>query len=178
MRFNVAQLLKEGVGARRWYALEETIDTLPETGTTRVKGEVTVTRIDKGVWVNGAVETNASCACSRCLIQAEYSVHFQLDEEYLPTVDIDTGTTLKVEETQEVREGTFTLDQNHTLDLTEAIRQYVIINLPMKPLCRQTCPGLCPSCGTNLNDRSCDCSAQPDLRWSPLLDLLTAKGNG
>ena len=175
MRFNVAQLLKEGVGSRRSYALDETVEALPETGTTRVRGEITVTCIDKGIWVSGPVETNASSMCVRCLNLAEYSVHFRLDEEYLPTVEIDSGAPIKV---QEVEEGAFTLDSHHTLDLTEAIRQYAIINLPMKPLCRQNCAGLCSSCGADLNNHQCDCSRSTDSRWSPLLDLLTAKGMG
>ena len=146
MRFNVAQLLKEGVGSRRSYALDETVEALPETGTTRVRGEITVTCIDKGIWVSGPVETNASSMCVRCLNLVE--------------------------------EGAFTLDSHHTLDLTEAIRQYAIINLPMKPLCRQNCAGLCSTCGADLNNHQCDCSRSTDSRWSPLLDLLTAKGMG
>ena len=175
MRFNVSQLLKEGVGARRSYSLDETLEALPETGTTKVQGEITVTRIDAGIWVSGPLEANASSLCGRCLTLAEFTVRFHLDEEYLPTVEIDTGAPLKM--TEEAKEGVFTLDSHHTLDLTEAARQYVIINLPMKPLCRQNCAGLCSTCGANLNDNPCDCPTSIDSRWSPLLDLLASNGN-
>jgi uncharacterized protein len=176
MRFNVAQLLKEGIGARRNYSLDETFEPLPETGTTKVRGEITLTSMDKGIWANGRIEANAFGICARCLTLSEYSVRFRVDEEYLPTVEIDGGAPVSAQESQEVREGAFTLDSHHTLDLAEAVRQYVIINLPMKPLCRQNCAGLCYACGANLNDRPCDCSTYADSRWSPLLDLLTADG--
>ena len=171
MRFNVAQLLKNNVGSRRSYPLDETFEAIQETGTSWVKGHVTLTRTDVGIWLSGPIETNAFSSCSRCLNPAECPVRFSMDEEFLPTVDVNSGATIKV---PEVKEGAFTLDSNHILDLTEAMRQYVIINLPMKPLCRQDCAGLCSGCGANLNDGKCDCSAQIDLRWSPLLELLTA----
>ena len=175
MQINVAQLLKESVGSRRSYSLDEAFEALLETGTTRIQGEIIITRIDKGVWVSGQIETNASSLCGRCLTLAEHSVSFRLDDEYLPTVEIDSGAPIRV--TEEVKEGAFTLDSHHTIDLTEAVRQYVIISLPMKPLCRQNCAGLCFTCGVNLNDTPCDCPTSTDSRWSPLLDLLAANGN-
>ena len=172
MRFNVAQLLKEGIGSRRDCSLDETFEASWETGTTRVWGRITLTRIDRGIWVSGRIEANASSLCSRCLSPGEYVVRFSIDEEYLPTVEIDSGAPIKV---PEVKEGAFTLDSHHILDLAEAVRQYVIINLPMKPLCKQNCAGLCSTCGANLNEHPCDCSTSTDSTWSPLLDLLTAK---
>ncbi|MBI2855232.1 MAG: DUF177 domain-containing protein [Chloroflexi bacterium] len=171
MRFNVAQLLKESVGARRSYSLDDGIERLSETGTTRVQGKITLTRTDKGIWVTGSLEANAFTSCSRCLSPVEHPVRFKMDEEYLPKVDINTGSPLEV---PEVEEGVFTLDALHTLDLTEAVRQYVIINLPMKPLCSQSCAGLCTDCGTNLNEAACSCAERVDSRWSPLLQLLAA----
>jgi uncharacterized protein len=101
-----------------------------------------------------------------------------MDEEFLPTVTIDAGTPQAVKSAQAIREGLFTLDSYHSLDLTEAVRQYVIINLPMKPLCRRDCAGLCASCGVNLNDHQCGCSAGVDSRWGPLQELLAAGGRG
>jgi uncharacterized protein len=43
--------------------------------------------------------------------------------------------------------GAFTIDRNNILDLEEAVRQYSTLAIPMKPLCREDCPGLCPVCG-------------------------------
>ena len=130
------------------------------------------------MWASGSIETNAFSACARCLTLAEHPVRFRMDEEFLPTVTIDAGTPQAVKSAQAIREGLFTLDSYHSLDLTEAVRQYVIINLPMKPLCRRDCAGLCASCGVNLNDHQCGCSAGVDSRWGPLQELLAAGGRG
>jgi uncharacterized protein len=178
MRFNVAQLLQEGVGARRNYSLDETFEPLPETGVTRANGEITLTHIDKGVWASGTIETNAFGTCARCLAISEYSLRFRLNEEYLPTMDIDSGAPVSKSFIDEAGEGNFALDADHTLDLTEAVRQYAIINLPMKPLCNGNCAGLCSTCGANLNDSPCNCTTKTDSRWSPLLDLLAANTKG
>jgi uncharacterized protein len=91
------------------------------------------------------------------------------EEEYLPTIDAVSGAPLPLPE----EASTFTIDEHHILDLTEAIRQYALLAVPMKPLCRKECAGLCPNCGKNLNQGPCDCPAQNiDPRWSKLTKLL------
>ncbi|MBA7688765.1 hypothetical protein ES703_97254 [subsurface metagenome] len=71
--------------------------------------------------------------------------------------------------------GCFTIDEHHILDLTEAIRQYALLAIPMKPLCRGDCAGLCPNCGHNINQGPCDCSPQEtEPRWSELSKLTLA----
>ena len=59
------------------------------------------------------------------------------------------------------------------IDLTEVLRQYVIADEPMKPLCRAECLGLCHVCGNDLNQGACECDARPaDPRWSALAGFL------
>jgi uncharacterized protein len=73
--------------------------------------------------------------------------------------------------------GCFTIDEHHILDLTEAIRQYTVLAVPMKPLCNENCAGLCPSCGQNLNQGECGCpSPDTDPRWANLR-RITVTGN-
>lgn len=70
----------------------------------------------------------------------------------------------------------FAIDEYHLLDLTEALRQYTIVAVPMKPLCKADCAGICPTCGTNLNESTCDCDKSlKDGRWGPLLERLSAE---
>jgi uncharacterized protein len=60
----------------------------------------------------------------------------------------------------------------HTLDLEPTLREQILLALPMDTLCGESCRGLCPSCGENLNDATCDC--QPDMadpRWAKLREL-------
>ena len=65
------------------------------------------------------------------------------------------------------------IDERHIIDFAEAIRQYAVLGIPMKPLCSDQCAGLCPTCGQNLNQGPCECpKAEIDPRWSELLKLL------
>jgi uncharacterized protein len=71
--------------------------------------------------------------------------------------------------------GCFTIDEYHVIDLTEAIRQYTLLALPMKLLCREVCAGLCSSCGHNLNQGPCNCLPRDTgLNWSGLSKLASA----
>nr|MBN2278672.1 DUF177 domain-containing protein [candidate division Zixibacteria bacterium] len=59
------------------------------------------------------------------------------------------------------------------VELTEVIRQALILAVPLKPLCDPECKGLCPGCGANLNEETCDCKIEEiDERWEGLKDLL------
>jgi len=91
-----------------------------------------------------------------------------IEDEYFPTTDVVSGASLPLPG----EPGCFTIDEHHILDLTEAIRQYALLAVPMKPLCRGDCAGLCPNCGHNLNQGPCDCLPQKvDPRWSELNKL-------
>ncbi|HEX2986866.1 MAG TPA: DUF177 domain-containing protein, partial [Chloroflexota bacterium] len=68
-------------------------------------------------------------------------------------VDVSTGIALPEPEDLDA----FRLTPDHVLDLTEAIRQYVIVESPLQPLCDEECKGLCSQCGANLNLGPCDC---------------------
>jgi uncharacterized protein len=108
--------------------------------------------------------------CSRCLRPVETPVHLSIEEEYLPTVDVTTGQPLPRRD--EDAEEFFEIDAHHHVDLTEAVRQTLVMNEPMRPLCRPDCAGLCNQCGADLNEGPCDCPEQPaDDRWAALRAL-------
>jgi uncharacterized protein len=70
-------------------------------------------------------------------------------------------------------EEAFSIDRNHIVDLSELIRQTLLVNLPLQPLCRAECAGLCPQCGKNLNEGPCDCPTETvDPRFAALESLL------
>jgi uncharacterized protein len=92
----------------------------------------------------------------------------KFEEEFLPTIDILSGAPLPEPE----ESGVFIIDEQHILDLTEAARQYSLLAIPMKALCKKDCAGLCPTCGKNLNEGKCRCpSVKIDPRWSKLAEL-------
>ena len=170
MFYNVAQLLREPVGATRTYRLDHPVSS--DGGDFHIfpQGQLSMMRVDRGIWVSASVAVRVGQTCSRCLKRFHYPLNIAIEEEYLPTVDINTGKSLPV---PEMAEGSFTIDKRHLLDLSEAVRQYAITSQPMKPLCRQDCQGLCPICGMDRSDNHCTCMERDvDARWVPLVQLL------
>ena len=115
----------------------------------------------------GSVETRLRLACSRCLEPFDVPVSVPVDLMYLPhRVNIGEGET---EISDEDLSTAFYRDEQ--IDLGQMIREQFQLSLPMKPLCRDTCRGLCPMCGINLNNERCSC----DTSWQdPRLEALAA----
>jgi len=165
MKFNVAQQLKEGVGSVRNYEIDET----NEEGCP-IRGKVQFLRTNRSILVTGDFETAFNGECSRCLEQFQCPLKLHLEEEFFLTIDPVSGLPLS----PPTEAGAFLIDETHVLDLDEAVRQYKIMALPMKPVCREDCAGLCPQCGRNLNYGICDCApVPPDPRWAKLQLLRT-----
>ena len=166
MQINVAQFLKSEQGNTRVIEINDYFED--ETAQIPVHGDLKLTLVNQHILVQGNLTIDVPLVCGRCLTKYTCSIPLEIEEEYYPTTDINTGTRLPPPD----ESGSFTIDQNHVLDLTEAIRQYKVIALPMKPLCHEECAGICPICGKNLNEGPCDCpSDEVDLRWSELLKL-------
>jgi len=169
MWINVSQQLKAPMGSIRKYEVDETIDVASDKST--VQGEIELIRTDRSILAKGALHTEVKVTCSRCLSLFNCPLTLNIEEEYFPITDVVSGASLPLPE----EPGNFTIDEHHVIDLTEAIRQYVLLAIPMKPLCREGCAGLCSNCGHNLNQGPCDCPPrETDLRWSVLSKLTLA----
>jgi len=132
---NIAQLLKEPVGSSQSHDISGTIGEEVEGF---VEGKAKVIRISRGVLVQCKLTAEVKLICSRCLNTFLCPISFTAEEEFLPISDVsgDLAPSLL-----EQSEG-FTIDNKNVLDLSELIRQYMLLNLPMKPLCRPDCPGM------------------------------------
>jgi len=167
MQINVSQLLKEAIGAGRNYQVAETVESVG-----MVEGEVELLRTDRGILVRSRLSTEVGVNCSRCLSLFRCPLALNIEEEYFPTTDVVSGALLSLPD----EAGTFTIDEHHVLDLSEAIRQYALLAIPMKSLCREDCAGLCSQCGHNLNLGSCQCPPQAaDPRWFQLTKLVNER---
>lgn len=169
VQVNVSQLLQEPMGSTREFEVDEEVSIAG--GRSPARGQVVLTRTDRGVYVQGKIESEIKLTCSRCLTKSRLPIRLEINEEYIPTTDTKSGAALPKPEGP----PSFTIDAHHILDLTEAIRQYAEMKIPMKPLCRDSCAGLCPSCGRNLNEGACECRKQDiDPRWAVLLETQAA----
>jgi len=108
-----------------------------------------VSVVDKRVIAMGSYESSVTLECHRCLRHFEYPIR---------TADYIWEQPVK-------------LSCDEIIDLTEGIREDIILRLPLKNLCRQDCKGLCPKCGKHLNEGPCRC--QPVRQPSAFADLDT-----
>jgi len=169
MIFNVAQLMKSPVGTSLVSDIQEDIqldNDIKIVGP--ITGQVRMRRINQGLLVDGGADLTVELTCTRCLKVFEQELHVQFDERYRPTVDIVTGMPLPAIDEEDV----FPLDDHHQVDLTEPLRQQVLLAIPMVTLCKEDCAGLCPQCGKDLNLGPCECEPEIDTRMSVLKDLL------
>lgn len=172
---NVSQLLKLDPGTTRLIDIADQLEPGILGSSDKILGRVILTRTQIGILAEGALETHLESECSRCLSLFVDRCSFQVSELYVPSVDIETGWRMEVED---LSEEPFLIDSDQCLDLSEALRQYTISSIPLKPLCSVDCKGICPSCGDDLNDASCNCEPLFDKRWGPLKDLLDSRSNG
>lgn len=168
MKFNVAQLLKEPSGFTKEHDLLEDISALdPEiVPLSTLTGQVQMIRTADGVFVLGTLRTNLELNCSRCLDEFSYPLKFRIEEEFRPSIDISTGASLPSGEDEDAATR---IDAHHILDLSEVIRQDILLEMPPHPICRSNCAGLCPVCGQNLNDYPHE---HIDEKIDPRLEIL------
>ncbi|MBR7155993.1 MAG: DUF177 domain-containing protein [Lentisphaeria bacterium] len=109
--------------------------------------ELTGSAVSGGVLISGSAEVTIAGTCGRCLQPVRQVVKTE-----------DLKLFFEVEDYQE------------ELDISEDIRAEVLLAFPMNMLCSCDCAGLCPECGTDLNQGECECSRkkQGDMRWSAL----------
>lgn len=131
---------------------------------------VRMTRATSKVGLVGSARTVLELVCGRCLEPYRIPVDAEFDLLYLPFVEAPAGG----EELEIAEEDVNTAFYKEGLiDLGEMLHEQLYLALPMKPLCRETCLGLCPVCGANRNTHPCACEPQwEDPRLAALKALL------
>lgn len=116
------------------------------------------------VFIKGKISATININCSRCLEEAK----LPLDANFAYTLIPEKP---QVKEDLELKKEELEISYYHGdfIDLTPIICEQIILQVPIKVLCHPECKGLCPQCGTNLNDSSCDCtSGDVDSRMAAL----------
>jgi uncharacterized protein len=112
-----------------------------------------------GIHVTGVVAGELALECRRCLREFAQPFALELNDVFLyPGEADDEGDVYRVE--------------GEAIDLEPLIRDVVMLAMPLNPLCREDCKGLCTTCGADLNEVDCGHSQEPvDLRWAGLEQL-------
>jgi uncharacterized protein len=176
MLFNVLRELRQNMGSVNEYELSESQVKTGDLTLHDVNGGVRFLRTDRGLLAEVHATAIINEECSRCLAPVATPVTVDFEEEYVPRVDASTGAPVHIDPSEE--EETFRISPRFELDLREALRQYILMYEPAKPLCRPDCMGLCPVCGADLNTGPHECEQPADERWSALAGLKTETTEG
>lgn len=123
------------------------------TCTAPVKGHLEFSNTGTLLLIEGELSTEVEIECGRCLVDFKYPVESTVEEEYRVEKVGDSYQVLPLDEDDVSPD----LIVNNMLDVQELIRQSLLVVLPIQPLCKPGCEGLCPTCGENLNVRKCQC---------------------
>jgi uncharacterized protein len=120
----------------------------------QVRGSFVVERSGERVSVRGAVRARAHVECVRCLREFNLSL-----EAPMVLYAERTGSTSREEQDQLERDDYMLFHDGRRLDLRETVRELLLLELPITPVCREDCPGLCPKCGAELSLGPCRCGS-------------------
>jgi uncharacterized protein len=162
-RINISNL-SEGIHEYRFEAEPSKVG-LDERFCSTVKIDVKLDKSINQIFLQTKIMAEGSFLCDRCLDNFHQELNTSYSMMYVQgarsTVDLNTE-----EEIQILR-----ADMNY-IDLDDDVRQYILLTIPQKLLCREDCQGFCPTCGVNKNIASCTCDAQTgDSRWDALKKL-------
>lgn len=162
------------------FHIDESVETFPLLAgmavdkhcvfTGKLQGDITVTREFDNIRVNGRVAVPLALSCSRCLedfasfIDTSFTIFFRKDKAIVDSSDdeLELGELDLISSTYSGNE----------IDLTHELEEQVAMEIPLKPLCKDTCKGLCHVCGTDLNISSCSCGKESlNLQFSALKDF-------
>lgn len=122
----------------------------------QVQGRLAETGGDQFFW-QGTLTTRVAERCRRCLKPVSVPVSAQVGALFTEDAEEDPSS--------------YPLPSGRELDLADMVREELLLALPAYVVCRDDCRGLCPRCGTDLNEGACSCEPEPDPRWAALQAL-------
>jgi uncharacterized protein len=162
--------LKDAQTSFDFSILPDEIDLQSETA--KLKDIVQVEgRLKKGIAqtdVQGKISTRIETECNRCLQGVDIFLEFPFDAIFV------TAENYTQEKEAELRADDLEVSvfEGDRIDLTELVREQILLNLPTQVFCREDCQGLCQKCGASLNLIDCNCEeTEIDPRWSALKNL-------
>lgn len=162
LRLNVGFLLHESVGYSRTFDFDlPTVQVSEDLDVSHVHGQLRLTRTAQGLYGQGNLHARTPLECVRCLVPFDQEINARVDDLFVHPPGAASEPLLAIPE-------------NAILDLGPLLREYFLLDLPLQPVCRQDCRGLCPECGNNLNESTCRHPASEiDPRLAGLQSLLS-----
>jgi uncharacterized protein len=180
MRVNIDEI-KEGGLQRAWDLPRERVDAMVQGGTSghRAGGplhlEARLRKAGRRVLLSAAGSAEVVAPCGRCLqptsatLPLDFELTFVPEDEHAGASDADDADDGEPSGSFAPRLADEETYSGKQIYLEPAVREQLILALPQVPVCQEGCKGLCPVCGTNLNERECGCDRKiPDPRWAGL----------
>jgi uncharacterized protein len=165
MKILLSDITHEGLDL----AFEETLSSEALKLKSPARANLRVDKAGPEVFARGSVGTSIELQCSRCLRSFVKELDVNINVVYLPVEE------LKGEEKHEIKDDELDIGfyQGDELDVQDLVREQILLNVPMKPLCSEACKGICPDCGADLNVSTCACERkETDPRLEVLKKLL------
>ncbi len=161
LRLNVGFVVAQSAGFSRDFPFDiPKINLPPDLHLTAMVGGVRVTRTPQGILLQVDLQAQTELECVRCLTNFQQGLNINFTELYAFSQRYVTDSGLLMPETG-------------IIDLGPVLREYAVLDIPISPLCKPDCKGLCPICGNNLNERTCKHEDEPgDSRLASLKSLL------
>lgn len=161
LTFDVSTLLKAPLGKSLTLDIDTGPKVLDDLEVDYLRGSVQVLRVEKGLFVEGTVESQLRLECVRCL------------EPFALPVTLELAELFRMPGAAPEPDAVYALTEDGEIDLAPLIREHAWLAIPMKHLCDPECKGFCSHCGVNLNTDSCQCEEMHvDPRLAPLKELL------
>jgi uncharacterized protein len=122
-------------------------------------GSARFSRTPQGLLLQGEFSLDVELPCVRCL------------DEFKQSLNV-TFTELYVFDQKNISESNLLVPESGQIDLEPLLREYTYLEIPINPICKPDCKGLCPQCGENLNKRDCGHRIEPESPFAILKDLL------
>jgi uncharacterized protein len=160
-RLNVGFIISEEVGYNHDFLFEfDEIQMADDLTLYHLNGVANIGRTPQGLIVQGDFNSEITLECVRCLSEFRQLIHWHLTELYAFSQ-------------RSVSESGLILPEDAHIDLQPILREYALLEVPINPICKPNCKGLCPVCGENLNERDCGHHPrQDDSPFAVLKDLL------
>lgn len=131
--------------------------------------EGTLRNVSRDIYLSGQIKTEVLMSCARCLEPVRNLVDCEISVKFVPQ-----GKAPKLKSETELREDD--IDSEHytdnKVDITQSVRDQILLAAPLVCLCKRDCLGLCPECGKNLNEGPCGCKKEKPV--DPRLAALKA----
>lgn len=168
MKINLAEF--ENFPAKKALKADAGEITLEGVGVDQVRSVVMnldIQESEEEYFCQGSATAVVSLECARCLELFDFEVESKID-----FIICAESSRSRYENTVDNEDYVYFEGNDLEADLTDTVRQVVLLGIPMKPVCSEDCPGICSQCRANLKEDRCDCTEDEiDDRWDGLRAL-------